>query len=253
MTTSTVRALNDDDSDFLAKALALKPWRKGPFQIGSIFIDSEWQSQIKYELLRPHIDIIRGKDVADIGCNNGYYMFRMLEFAPKSLTGYDPSELCLKQFELINSYVKGQISFVQKGIEELAASSFDVIFCLGVLYHRRDPLAALKQLKTALRPKGTLFLDSLYIDSDESIALVPENTYAKMRNVYFVPSILALQNWSKRAGFSSCEVLSTLVTTTDEQRKTAWIDGQSLGDFLASDGRSIEGYEAPKRVYLRLD
>ena len=32
-------------------ALLMKPWRKGPFQINDLFIDSEWQSQIKYNLL----------------------------------------------------------------------------------------------------------------------------------------------------------------------------------------------------------
>ena len=63
-------------------AKKLMPWRKGPFQIGDIFIDSEWQSFIKYNLLESHFNL-ENKIVADVGCNNGYYMFRMLSQNPK--------------------------------------------------------------------------------------------------------------------------------------------------------------------------
>ncbi len=57
-------------------AVKMKPWRKGPFKIGELFIDSEWRSYIKYNLLKPHFNIL-GKDVGQmLGCNNGYYMFR---------------------------------------------------------------------------------------------------------------------------------------------------------------------------------
>ena len=78
-----------DDDKLLLDAKALMPWRKGPFEIGSTFIDTEWQSNIKYNLLRPHFDL-KNKRVADIGCNNGYYMFKMLENEPKSIVGFDP-------------------------------------------------------------------------------------------------------------------------------------------------------------------
>ena len=50
-------------------ALALRPWRKGPFQVLDTFIDSEWNSALKYNLLEPYFDL-KDKRVADIGCNN---------------------------------------------------------------------------------------------------------------------------------------------------------------------------------------
>ena len=52
-------------------AKKLIPWRKGPFKIFGLEIDSEWQSNIKYNLIRPHFNL-KDKVVADIGCNNGY-------------------------------------------------------------------------------------------------------------------------------------------------------------------------------------
>jgi len=59
-------------------AKLMHPWRKGPFQVSKTFIDSEWRSNLKYNLLRPHFDL-KDKIVGDIGCNNGYYLFRMME------------------------------------------------------------------------------------------------------------------------------------------------------------------------------
>ncbi len=37
-------------------AKSLKPWRKGPYDVFETFIDSEWQSFKKYNLLEPYFD-----------------------------------------------------------------------------------------------------------------------------------------------------------------------------------------------------
>ncbi|MDQ7068056.1 MAG: tRNA 5-methoxyuridine(34)/uridine 5-oxyacetic acid(34) synthase CmoB [Sulfurimonas sp.] len=244
-----------DDEKLLRDAKALMPWRKGPFEIGSTFIDTEWRSNIKYNLLRPHFDL-KNKRVADIGCNNGYYMFRMLEDEPKSLVGFDPSPLYKTQFDFINHFVKSSIVYELLGVEhiEFYEEKFDTIFCLGVLYHRSDPVAMLKQLYKGLDTKGEVILDTFYIEGEEEMALCPESSYSKIPNIYFVPTIPALKNWCMRAGFSSFEVLETSVTQVDEQRKTEWIEGQSLEDFLDPNdsSKTVEGYSAPARVYVKL-
>ena len=248
------------EGDFDAKkihdtAKKLMPWRKGPFQIGETFIDSEWKSYVKYNLLRPHFDL-KDKRVADIGCNNGYYMFRMQEDNPKLLVGFDPSPLYMTQFDFINHFVKSEIVYELLGVEHLEfyEEKFDTIFCLGVLYHRSDPVAMLKSLYKGLDKKGEVILDTFYVDGDEEMALCPESSYSKIPNIYFVPTIKALKNWCLRAGFSSFEVLETSVTDESEQRKTEWIEGQSLEDFLDPNdsSKTVEGYPAPQRVYVRL-
>ncbi len=239
----------------LEVARMMMPWRKGPFKLFDIFIDAEWQSNIKYNLLRKHFNL-KDKRVADIGCNNGYYMFRMLEDKPKSLVGFDPSPLYKTQFDLINHFVKSDIVYELLGVEhvEFYEDKFDIIFCLGVLYHRSDPVAMLKQLFKGLDKKGEVILDTFYIDGQEELALCPESSYSKIPNIYFVPTIKALKHWCLRAGFDSFEVLETSKTDTDEQRKTDWIEGQSLEEFLDPQDmtKTIEGYPAPQRVYVRL-
>ncbi len=235
-------------------AWAMRPWRKGPFEVLGTYIDSEWKSFIKYDLLEPHFDL-EGKRVADIGCNNGYYLFRMLAQKPKELVGFDPSPLFKTQFDFINHFIQSDIVYELLGVEHLPfyGKEFDTIFCLGVLYHRSDPIATLKALKKGLSKKGELFLDTFYIEGDEPVALCPDKTYSKIPNVHFVPTIKALQNWCEKAGFRDFEVLETKPTTFEEQRKTEWIEGESLEAFLDPNdlSKTIEGYPAPKRVYIR--
>ncbi|MDO4674842.1 tRNA 5-methoxyuridine(34)/uridine 5-oxyacetic acid(34) synthase CmoB [Campylobacter sp.] len=237
-------------------ALALKPWRKGPFKIDALFIDSEWQSFIKFDLLRPFMDALGGKIIADVGCNNGYYMFKMLEFNPAKIVGFDPNVQYRLQFELINALAKTSIEYESLGVEDLPgfALKFDVIFCLGVIYHRSDPVKTLKNLKAGLRRGGSVFLDTMYIEDEREIALVPKKTYSKIPNIHFIPSIPALKNWCERAGFKKFELLATKKTDKNEQRKTAWIDSYSLENFLKPNDENLtcEGYESPKRVYVRL-
>ncbi len=236
-------------------ARLMMPWRKGPFALFDTYIDSEWRSNVKYSLLRKHFDL-KDKRVADIGCNNGYYLFRMQEDAPKLLVGFDPSPLFKTQFDFINHFVKSDIVYELLGVEhvEFYEQKFDTIFCLGVLYHRSDPVAMLKSLYKGLDKEGELFLDTFYIEGEDEICLSPASSYSKIPNVYFVPTINALKNWCLRAGFDSFEVLETSKTDASEQRKTSWIEGQSLEDFLDKEdsSKTVEGYPAPARVYVRV-
>lgn len=235
-------------------AVMLKPWRKGPFKIDDLFIDSEWQSFIKYNLLKPHFDI-KDKIVGDIGCNNGYYLFRMLKEKPKKLIGFDPSNLFFTQFSFINHFVKSEIVYEMLGVEHVGMyeHKFDTLFCLGVLYHRSDPISTLKSLYQGLNSGGKLILDTFIIDGEDDIALTPLERYSKIPNIYFIPTVNALKNWCYRAGFKSIELIEIKTTDLKEQRKTQWIDSQSLEDFLDSNDSNltVEGYPAPKRAYIK--
>ena len=242
--------------EILAIAKELKPWRKGPFKIDDLFIDTEWQSFIKFNILKPFMNEISQKCVADIGCNNGYYMFKMLEFNPAKLIGFDPSIKYRLQFELINALAKTPIKYELLGVEDLPSYglNYAVFICPVVYSLRSDPIKMLKDLKAGLNKNGVVFLDTMYIEDEREIALVPNKTYSKIPNIYFVPSISALKNWCERAGFKEFEVLATKKTDENEQRKTEWIDSFSLENFLDPKDKNltIEGYEAPKRVYIRI-
>lgn len=245
-------ALGECASNVYALAKKLCPWRKGPFHIGNFTIDSEWVSSKKYALLAPYLNL-RGKRVGDVGCNNGYYMFRMLECAPREVVGLDPSVWAYLQFLFVNHFLRSSLQFMLLGIEHLPLlERFDTLFCLGVLYHRTDPIAALRLLKNALHAGGELFLDSLLVSGEGEFVLSPKQRYAKMKNVYFIPTQSALIGWLERVGFKDIHVLGIVRTTSDEQRISEWSNDESLADFLCPHDcmRTIEGYPAPQRIYI---
>jgi tRNA (mo5U34)-methyltransferase len=235
-------------------AKALIPWRKGPFDFCGMKLDSEWQSNLKYNLLRPYFNL-KDKCVADVGCNNGYYMFRMLEDSPKKLVGFDPSAIFKTQFDFINHFIKSDIEYELLGVEHLEyyETKFDFIFMLGVLYHRSDPIASLKSLNRALNKNGEIIVDSFMIDGDDEVCLVPKDRYASIPNIYFIPTVNCFKNWLSRAGFVDIEVIAITTTDAKEQRVTPWTFGMSLDDFRDENDntKTIEGYPSPKRVYLK--
>jgi tRNA (mo5U34)-methyltransferase len=229
-----------------------KPWRKGPYHIHGLHIDTEWRSDFKWQRLAPHISCLKDKYVLDVGCGSGYHLWRMRGAGAKFVVGIDPTQLFLMQFNAIQHFVNDDnVNFLPLGIEDLPAlNSFDTVFSMGVLYHRRSPIDFIYQLKAQLIKGGELVLETLIVDGDENTVLVPGERYAKMRNVWFLPSAKAMVGWLSRCGFDNIRVVNIDVTALDEQRKTPWIDTESLQDFLDPDDHSktIEGYPAPKRA-----
>jgi len=254
----TSNSIKSEDVEYIrGVAKSLIPWRKGPFRLfDTIFIDSEWRSYIKYSIIENYLDI-ENRVVGDIGCNNGYYLFRMLEKNPKKLIGFDPFPIYYCQFKFLDHFIKSKIEYELLGVEhvEFYETKFDVLICLGVLYHRQDPIGALKSLYKGLNPNGVLILDTFMIDGDDEVSLTPRERYSKIPNIYFIPTINALKNWCYRVGFNRVEVIDTIPTTPTEQRKTEWINTESLDDFLDTQNptKTVEGYPAPKRVYIRAE
>jgi tRNA (mo5U34)-methyltransferase len=234
--------------------LDLRPWRKGPFNLFGVFIDSEWRSDFKWERIRPFLSNLKGRKILDIGCGNGYHMFRMLGEGARFVLGIDPSRLFMMQFRTLKRYSPGLAAFyLPLGIENLPdMPCFDTVFSMGVLYHRKSPFDFLKKLKSMLREGGELVLETLVVEGNEQSVLVPENRYAKMRNVWFIPSPPALKIWLKRAGFDEVRVVDVAKTTVKEQRATEWMQWESLPCFLDPENpdKTIEGYPAPLRATL---
>lgn len=232
------------------------PWRKGPFSVYGIDIDAEWRSERKWQRLVPHLPDLEGKTVADIGCNNGYYMFRMAPSKPRLVLGFEPTVqhyYCFKALNGMAGLDNLQIDLL--GVEHLNLfpSCFDVIFLMGVIYHRPSPVDTLRDILTALQPGGDLLLESQAIPGTDPIALFPEATYAKVPGTYFVPSGACLCNWLKKAGFIDIELFCSHPMSAAEQRRTDWMTFESYQDFLQPQAPhlTLEGYPAPWRVFVK--
>lgn len=251
------------------KKLILKfsPWRKGPFDFFGIHIDSEWQSNLKWERIEPHLDL-KDKKVLDVGCSNGYYAWRALGLDAELVVGIDPSILFFSQFLLIKNAlpkqaflpnsesifpIKQRIFNLPITLEEMPTdfALFDTVFSMGVLYHRQSPMEHLNLLYKKLKKGGELFLETLVIEGDVTSVLVPEGDYAGMSNVWFLPSVKALQLWLRKVGFSDIKTLDLSYTSTEEQRSTEFMQTLSLKDFLSNDSQTTkEKLPPPQRLVL---
>ena len=233
----------------------LMPWRKGPFSLYGVNIDTEWRSDWKWERVLPHLSDLSGRTILDVGCGSGYHLWRMIGAGAHLAVGIDPTQLFLCQFEAVRKLLGNdqRAHLLPLGIEQLPAlKAFDTVFSMGVLYHRRSPLEHIWQLKDQLVSEGELVLETLVVEGDENTVLVPGNRYAQMRNVYFIPSALALKNWLEKCGFIDVRIADMSVTTTEEQRRTEWMVTESLADFLDPNdpSKTVEGYPAPLRAVL---
>lgn len=248
-------ALTPELTPELSETLKIfKPWRKGPFQIGDQLIDTEWRSDWKWQRIQPHIAELAGRSVLDIGCGNGYHLLRMIGDGASMALGIDPTRLFLYQFHILRHFMPGVPAWLLPlRSEQLPVfSCFDTVFSLGVLYHRRSPLDHLTELRSFLAPGGELVLETLIIEGDDKTVLMPEDRYAKMANVWFLPSPTALENWLRRAGFVNVRTVDVNQTSVEEQRATEWMDFHSLADFLDPNDPNLtaEGLPAPKRAIV---
>lgn len=258
-TVSVDVALSDADRRRCHNLLkALMPWRKGPYRLGGTVIDTEWRSDWKWQRVAPHLAPLAGRRVLDVGGGNGYHAWRMAGAGAAFTLVIDPSPRFYYQFQAVRHFVGdadgGRTHFLPAGIEDVPANlaTFDTVFSMGVLYHRASPLDHLLQLRDALRPGGELVLETLVVEGDATTVLMPEERYACMPNVYFLPAARALALWLERCGFTDVRVVDEVPTTLDEQRATEWMTFQSLADFLDPQDRSrtVEGHPAPRRAVL---
>lgn len=256
----TVEIGSANDLTELAKATlenqlkSLHPWRKGPYDLFGINIDTEWRSDWKWQRLEKHIAPLKHRLVLDVGCGNGYHCWRMLGKQAKMVVGIDPMLLNVVQFQFIRKLHGGTppVFVLPLGIEDLphGMKAFDTVFSMGVLYHRRSPIDHLLELRDSLVPGGELVLETLVIDGGLGEVLVPEDRYAQMRNVWFLPSCPTLMGWLKRCGFTNIRLIDVTTTSTEEQRSTEWMTFHSLKDFLAKGNpmMTCESLPAPKRA-----
>lgn len=233
----------------------LMPWRKGPFNFFGTAINSEWRCDLKWARLRPHISDLTGRHVLDVGSGNGYYGWRMKSEGAATVAGIDPSWLSVVQHLAVNHYINDASHCVLPfTLENLTPNLeiFDTVFSMGVLYHRRSPLDHLWELRGALRPGGELVLETIVIEGKEGESLVPIGRYARMNNVWFLPTAKTLKTWLEKMGFIDIRIVNECTTTDVEQRPTDWKPGQSLADYLdpMDSSKTIEGHPAPRRATI---
>ncbi len=102
----------------------------------------------------------RYDDVLDVGCGTGWTSQAVIDrFRPARLTGVDPSEGMLKQFEAKLGEIEGvDVTLAQGGVENMpvADESFDLVVCSMAYHWFPRKWAAAQAMAQALRPGGVI-------------------------------------------------------------------------------------------------
>ena len=233
----------------------LIPWRKGPYHIFDTHIDTEWRSDWKWDRILSHLSPLTDRKVLDVGCGSGYHCWRMLGEGAEWVLGIDPTVRFVVQFHAIKHFApEAKVDLIPLALEQMPAplDFFDTVFSMGVLYHRTSPIDHIKELRACLRPGGELVLETLVVDGELGYSFVPEDRYAQMRNVWFLPSVPTLMQWLHKCGFVDIRCVDINQTSIEEQRTTEWMPTHSLINFLDENNHNLttEGHPAPKRAVI---
>jgi tRNA (mo5U34)-methyltransferase len=234
---------------------ALRPWRKGPFSLFGVEVDAEWRSDLKFaRLIEGGLDF-DGASVLDVGCGNGYYAWRMRGAGARRVIGVDPTLVHMMQFAACRHFLPDPaVDLLPIPLETLPAGrgSFDIVCSMGVLYHRRSPIDHLAALAREVAPGGRLVVESIVVAGDAGTLLCPPGRYARMRNVWFLPSAELIVRWLERLGCTDVHILDEGPTLIEEQRGTAWMPFESLDAALdpTDPTRTVEGHPAPRRAVV---
>lgn len=231
----------------------LSPWRKGPFKVGNVLVDAEWRSDRKWRRLEPTLSPLQDRRVLDVGCGNGYYALRMLGAGAEFVLGIDPMLLYVLQFEAICHFMPPvRACALPLRLTELPEEKqFDSVFSMGVLYHQRQPGEHLSDLHKRVRKDGELVLETLVLPGKDREERTP-GRYARMRNVWRLPTVPLLLDWLGEAGFAERRVADVSRTTVEEQRSTDWMPFESLAAALNPEDPdlTVEGWPAPLRAIV---
>ncbi len=236
----------------------LIPWRKGPFAIFNTTINAEWRSNLKWQRLARIFDIdllCKNKAVLDIGANNLYYTFRMLSAGARFALAVDP----MPKYAYYHQFFSMALPSLPLYFEMLGAPlnacfdhMFDSVFCMGILYHQRNPLQCLQSLHRALKKNGLIVIETICLNTHQDLCLFPQKTYQNSSGYWFIPSASVVRHWLTRCNFEVLAYDEPVRTSAEEQGSSDWLTTHTLENFLSTDNadKTVEGYDAPFRCIV---
>jgi tRNA (mo5U34)-methyltransferase len=120
--------------------------------------------------LLKHLELdssLQGKKVLDVGARDGYFSFEAEKRGAEviAIDYCPPGEM---GFETAKRIFNSQVRFMQMNIYDIKyekLGSFDIVLCLGLIYHLPDPYLALEIVRSVVKPGGVAYIESNCLDS----------------------------------------------------------------------------------------
>ena len=158
--------------DLRARVGALQKDFHSPFDFGHGIVTRPPRVQRRFErrlrLLQIPADLT-GKTVLDIGAWDGFFSFEFERRGAKRVLAIDSfawdetraHPRGFECFQLAREFYKSKVEYLRLDAHDLDPArigTFDLVFCAGVLYHLRHPLAALERIRSVTA--GQLILET---------------------------------------------------------------------------------------------
>lgn len=95
---------------------------------------------------------IEGRSVLELGCGNASLLVHCCAWEPVRLVGVDLGASVETARLNVASFPRAQI--VQDDLVSFKSDGFDVVYCIGVLHHLKEPLSGFKSVLRNTRPGG---------------------------------------------------------------------------------------------------
>jgi len=107
-------------------------------------------------------DDLTGRSVLDLGSKYGYFCFEAAARGAKRVVGVDVDPDSVRKARLLAECLGHDVHFEQLDVERaLPSEPFDVVLCLNLLHHMRNPLALLDRLAALTRERLVLEVAAL--------------------------------------------------------------------------------------------
>ena len=213
------------------------PWRKGPFHVHGIHIDTWRGAPTGSGIGCCPTSALQGRYVLDVAAaavtTSGAWWAK-----GETGVGIDPSPLFLCQFEAIRHFAGNdqRAHLLPLGIQELPdLRAFDTVFSMGCSI-TTSPHRGIEQLRNQLKDDGELVLEPGGRRRRNQV-LMPDR-YGKRCATSGSSLSAALTRWVERAADSPMRIVDENKTSTDEQRRTDWMINESLSDYLDQQSRT---------------
>ncbi len=108
----------------------------------------------RWQAIRPFVGDLSGKTVLDVGCNAGFFSLRMKELGATRVVGVDLDPIVLRQARFLSDRCGLELELHERSAYDiLDLGTFDIVLCLGLLYHLRHPLLALDNIARVCRER----------------------------------------------------------------------------------------------------
>lgn len=125
-------------------------------------------------------ETMAGKRTLDVGCNAGYDTFLANGMGAAESVGVDPHPFYYHALFLNAVYDRADVSFRNVGWQDLPSGNlgtFDLVTCLGLIYHVKNPMALLDALATVMKRGARLVLETHVLSERSNDARFVEGAF----------------------------------------------------------------------------